>query len=184
MMARKSALDLQAELEDIDRGISAIRFNQHLSAMEKIALIDREFELRNEKYVELQQERALEFKDFVDSLRLKEINAEPFFTIPTRCRLILQNERSLKVLKTPKMGPMGRMAHKMKKKSQNSLDELIEQLIFDQSSKDSQRKKDLRAKINDLSKKGKMQTFRMQAHLQTLQFELDVIRQHQQGESD
>ena len=56
---RKSSLDLQAELDDIDRGIVAIRYNKNLSAMEKIALIDREMEARNEKYSEIQRERAL-----------------------------------------------------------------------------------------------------------------------------
>ena len=180
-MARRSALDIESELEDIDRGIFAIRFNQHLSAMEKIALIDREFEKRNETYAELQQQRAIEFREFVESLSLKDANIEPFFQIPTRCRLILNGERSQKVLKSPKMGPMGRMAHKMKKSKQNSLDALMEQIIFEQSEKDSLKKKDLREKINDLTKHPKILSFNQQAHLQAMNFELDIIRELQKG---
>ena len=59
----------------------------------------------------------------------------------------------------------------------------MEQIIFEQSEKDSIKKKDLRAKINDLTKHPKILTFNQQAHLQAMNFELEIIREYQNGNS-
>ena len=52
-MSSQSVYDIYHEIEDIDRGIRAIRKNRYLSAMEKIAIIDEQLDIRNSKITEL-----------------------------------------------------------------------------------------------------------------------------------
>lgn len=176
-MSRRTVNELFSEIEDIDRGITAIRKCLYLSTMEKIAIIDEQLEIRNSKYQELQQARALEFKDFISSLDLNSIQIEPNFTEPTKCKLVLLNELSHRLSDSKKLGPWNRMKIGLFSKSADKFD----QIKLKQSQRDSAAKKELKSKISEIKKETK------KSNPQNIQLfmkekELEIICKYQCGE--
>ncbi|EAY05344.1 hypothetical protein TVAG_153780 [Trichomonas vaginalis G3] len=176
-MSSQSVYDIYHEIEDIDRGIRAIRKNRYLSAMEKIAIIDEQLDIRNSKITELQQQRAREFKEFLDSLELDKTGVDAVLFEPTKCNIILRNEESHKLATSKKVGPWDRMTTKLFHKQNDK----FEEIKLKQSERDSLRKKNLKAKVAELKKKPKLSDTE-QISLFLMSKELEIIRKYQKGE--
>ena len=82
------------------------------------------------------------------------------------------------------MGPLSRFGYKMKGKKPESLEAQLENLIFEQSERDSIKKKNLKKTISEICKSSPKRSSRQLAEITRLQSELDIIREHQKGETE
>lgn len=79
--------DFLNEISDIDAKIVNVRFSENLSNDQIIDKLSSLMERRNHLQDKLQSTKAKEFRNFIESMNLHEINVKPFYPAPGRCRL-------------------------------------------------------------------------------------------------
>lgn len=110
------------DISEIDSEIFGIRFNKALTNDQIIEQINKLMERRNKLSDQLQKVRNSEFKEFVESLKLHDIQITPFFPAPRRCKLQIDNEASKEILKAPSNEPQKKWGINLfKKKTQNEV---------------------------------------------------------------
>lgn len=175
----RNSLNIQSDIDDIDRGLMAIRNNPYITNNEKLKIIKKGFEKRNELYDELLQQRINDFKKFVDSLDLEYIDIKPYYPVPQRARLTLTDPYTTKLGESRKKGPLDRKIYEYfhKGKASGEQDEL-ERLLYLESKMLSERKANYRQIIANLKKKAVLKNSEY-AELARLEAELNEIRRSQ-----
>ena len=97
--------EIMNDISEIDSEIVNIRFNKSLTNEQIIEQINKLMERRNKLSDKLQKVRNSEFKEFVESLNLHDIQITPFYPAPRRCKLQIENEASKEILKAQSNEP-------------------------------------------------------------------------------
>lgn len=88
------------DIESIDVSMIDIRFKSpHLTNFQILDKLSELIEERNRLADELSKAKAKEFHAFIDSLNLPEIQICPFYPVPRRCKLQLNNPTSGELIK-------------------------------------------------------------------------------------
>lgn len=111
------------DMIDLDKQIYSIRFDNSKSREEILDEIVILFQKRNEIYNQIMKSRADELHSFVNSLNLPEIQIQPFYPVPNRCKFIVQNEHIVQIVngeQAPAVNPWQKMLSKFVKKKEHS----------------------------------------------------------------
>lgn len=159
--------EIMNDISEIDSEIVGIRFNKSLTNDQIIEQINKLMEKRNKLSDKLQKVRNSEFKEFVESLNLHDVQITPFFPAPRRCKLQIDNEASKEILKAPSAEPQKKWGVNLfKKKSQTDLpeypsgsrsnyytDKQIEQYALQYKAYNSNLRSNLQAELAKIEKK-------------------------------
>ena len=89
------------EIESIDIELIDTRFKStNLDEHQIVAKISELLDQRNKLVDELSKARAKEFHEFIESLNFQELQITPFFPVPRRCKLQLNNPISGELIKS------------------------------------------------------------------------------------
>ncbi|OHT15252.1 hypothetical protein TRFO_14293 [Tritrichomonas foetus] len=119
----KDSSTLFQELFNIDDQIYNIRFNCDYGKDEIFARISDLLDKRNKLYEQIQRARTKELHDFIASLNISEIQLQPFYPVPTRCKFLVQNEIVTEVIEKndrQTINPWQKMLSKFTKKKESS----------------------------------------------------------------
>lgn len=94
-----TADELMDDISSIDNDILSARFDKSLSQDQILDRINSLMEQRNKLTDRLQKVRNSDFKEFVDSLNLQDLQITPFFPGSRRCKLQINNEASSEIIK-------------------------------------------------------------------------------------
>lgn len=94
----KNPMQIMQEMKQIDAEMKRIRFAPDISNEEKIDTISELMLSRNKLYDQLQAQKAKEFKEFIATLKLIELEVQPFYPVPRRCKLLVQNEEATQLV--------------------------------------------------------------------------------------
>lgn len=96
-----SADDAISQLSAIDAQLMDIRSDKNLTTDEKLTQMTNLLERRNKLVDKLQAAKSKEFKDFVDSLNLKDLSVQTFFLTSRKCRIGSENPEYELIEKPP-----------------------------------------------------------------------------------
>ena len=149
------------ELQGLDIDIVNVRFNSpNLSEAELISRLSEMMNRRNNLVDELQKARAAEFRNFIESLNLKDIQIQPFYPVPRRCKLQLHNPESTELVNMHDEAPTNpwkkMLSSFMKKKQDEKKDETkntLSMLMARQQNIIAEKKAELQNEIKKIAAK-------------------------------
>ena len=153
---------ITGEIESIDVALIDTRFkSQNLDERQIVDKLSELLEQRNKLVEELSKARAKEFHDFIASLNFQELQITPFYPVPRRCKLQLNNPISGELIKTHEdecaTNPWKKMLSSfMKKKEeekQSQAQNALSSLQLTQQNIISQKKTEIQNEIQKLTRK-------------------------------